>query len=188
VRGIVRHTRPARAFIEGTWLVPTYRWEHGVPLSERHQGSPGLWLVPHPQPGLLRRQRAPNETDRGLYRAFCLLDTTDRQALKRFADSHGLLGDGRPGDHFTSRVRTRAHPFGASGMSQPRWRYAITLMRHVVELWDALNAFSSTLLHPLIPERVERIRDEYGDCAFYKAAPELVALENPEESTNWSTG
>jgi hypothetical protein len=61
-------------------------------------------------------------------------------------------------------------------MSQPVWRFAITLMRHAVGLWDAVNASSSTLLHPLIPERVERIRDEEGDRAFYLTPPDLTAL------------
>src|SRR5262249_52431906 len=137
----------------------------------------GLWIVPHPHPVVpLRRQQAPDRTQRSLYRRFCALDPTDLKALTRFADSYGLLGDGGPGDDFTLLVRTSAHPLGARGMSHQAWRYAITLMGYAVELWDAINTSSPTILHPLISERVERIQDEHGDHAFYVTPPDLTAL------------
>src|SRR5262245_1115604 len=124
VRRSVRPNRPVQPFIDGTWLVPTYRWEQGVPLNEKYQGPAGPWLVPHPKPGLLQRQQAPNDAQRRLYREFCALDPTDQEALKRFANSYGLLGDGGPGDRFTVLVGTRSHRLGVHGMSQQAWRYA----------------------------------------------------------------
>jgi hypothetical protein len=127
----------------------------------------------------------PLQNHKGLFRKFANIKPAAgksiRDAIKEFADEHGLLGLQA---QFTGQ-KPGLDEMASLGESQKHWEAEITSMRQVVELWDAVEQRDGKVLSQIVwDDNLEVVR-YLGTMFSREIYPEVWANRNDPITPAW---
>ena len=151
--------------VEFDWPVARdgYRWvqsevhekkgERPHPLDALSPKSATQWVLTDGLPdGAASAYRfyLPLERETGLYRRFIAVDPADREAIRGFANSFGMLGIGRLSTARVVKHGMRLLPSPVETWAD--WKDEIVRMRHAVRVWDKVQKRDSAELSEQLQE------------------------------------
>ena len=185
-------------FVDFEWdVAPAYAWKdwlnpNGRPITVRAKGLSSLESctavelavtraaeeqretgpVLGPSDGIARLYRPMDREHAGLFRTFAALDYRDREAIRAFASTYGLLGLPQQVQHVPAR-RTRAE-HTAVGESHLAWAQEICLMK------EAVRTAATPETHPPLRERNQHRLDWLFQRQLQYVRPRVTF-----DSTEW---